>query len=172
MAVKMVEEIKCLKDISVEGHAQANPGTSYYASIVGPRFMGKTQTAFTLSHKINVIYVNLLAAASEENDLSVQLIYAYFRQFSTLFFETIDKDMIAWKEFKLGPNLNNFREGFYTLGLLYLLIRSYAIKSEQSVEDRFLERINMQTASIPALNVCEFKERLNGNFTINYSLLL
>ena len=175
MAVKMVEEIRCLKDISVEGTDSWNPGTSYYASIVGPSFMGKTQTAFTLSHKINVIYVNLTAIVLKIDDPNNQPIYEPFKQFSNLFLKAINQDLASLSAANLEPhgeNLTNFEEGFYTLGLLYLLIRSYAIKSEQSVEDRFLERINMQTASIPALNVREFKARLNGNLNSNQSLLL
>ena len=175
MAVKIVEEIKCLKDISVEGTDSWNPGRSYFASIVGPSFMGKTQTAFTLSHKINVIYVNLMATVLEIDDPNNQPIYEPFKQFSDLFREAITKDSTSLEAANLdtrGEDLTHFREGYYTLGLLYLLIRSYSLKMDQSVENRFLERINMKKALIPAFNVSEFKERLDGNLIVTYTLLL
>ena len=175
MAVKMVEEIRCLKDISVEGTDSWNPGRSYFASIVGPSFMGKTQTAFTLSHKINVIYVNLMATVLEIDDPNNQPIYEPFKQFSDLFREAITKDSTSLEAANLdtrGEDLTHFREGYYTLGLLYLLIRSYSLKMDQSVENRFLERINMKKALIPAFNVSEFKERLDGNLIVTYTLLL
>ena len=44
-----------LKDLKIEDEP------SFYVAIIGPSFMGKTQTAFTLSNSLNLIYVNLLA---------------------------------------------------------------------------------------------------------------
>lgn len=46
-----------IKQNLAELRSNGDGETSYYASIVGPSFLGKTQTAFTLSHHMIVFYV-------------------------------------------------------------------------------------------------------------------
>jgi hypothetical protein len=66
--------------------------TSYYASIVGPTFMGKTQTAFILSYHMTVFYVNLLCDFSE-GYLGMHPIYKETSNFLCLLFTAIETDM-------------------------------------------------------------------------------
>lgn len=61
------EQIKSIKaDIEALGHHSHFP--SYYATIIGPSLMGKTQPVFTLSHLMDVFYINL--GQSEFNAIS------------------------------------------------------------------------------------------------------
>jgi hypothetical protein len=74
--------------------------TSYYASIVGPSFMGKTQTAFILSHHMTVFYVNLLSTF-KKGDVTLQPIYK-----ETSGFETLGLLFVLIYDQKLNPNLS------------------------------------------------------------------
>ena len=137
---------------------------SFYASIIGPSFMGKTQMAFTLSHKINVFYVNLLSAnVGDRAAVFIQAIYTETNQIAKLFEKAITKDLESLKEREIDPNiLFKYSAGFYTLGLLYVLIRNGTLNPGQSVDQRFLEFINVKEILAPRLTACQFKNILRG----------
>ena len=137
---------------------------SFYASIIGPSFLGKTQMAFTLSHKINVFYVNLLSAnLGDRAAVKTQAIYTETNQIAELFEFAIIKDLDYLIEREIDANiLFKYSAGFYTLGLLYVLIRNGALNPNQSAEQRFLELINVKELLAPRLTARQFKNTLRG----------
>lgn len=175
------------RDLSLLKHSSDaifDPG--YYAAIIGPSFLGKTQTAFTLSHLMNVIYVNLLSVPSKNNgsttvpvndrdDVTLsQLIYDIFQNFSKLFSLTIEEDFKETTNYA-AIHLKNHVPGFYTLGLIYCLIVSRKLSSTEISEEgssenltevaerNFLQQLNINKAIIPKMNVLQFTEKITSN---------
>jgi len=119
-ALKDEDSVKNLKNDLARLRTSGNDSCAYYAAIIGPSFLGKTQTAFTLSHVMNVIYVNLLAAdiAVQGSDGSLsQPIYNHFEDFSNLFYQTIDQDLKETENNAPGY-ISCKNSGYQTLGLL------------------------------------------------------
>jgi hypothetical protein len=157
-AVAIKKELATLRS---EGDGE----TSYYASIVGPSFMGKTQTAFILSHHMTVFYVNLLSTF-DRGDVSLQPIYKETSRFSLLFFRTIKADMELLEREKVVSNAHDLLDSniaFETLGLLFVLIYDQKLNPNLSVEERFVRWCTLRQVLIPKLTVSDFKEKLNGN---------
>ena len=165
-ALKDEDSVKNLKNDLARLRTSGNDSCAYYAAIIGPSFLGKTQTAFTLSHVMNVIYVNLLAAdiAVQGSDGSLsQPIYNHFEDFSNLFYQTIDQDLKETKT-NTSQSISSNNSGYQTLGLLYCLIRRKYLNPDknESVEERFLHMLNIKTALVPKLNVLQFKHKMAG----------
>lgn len=59
-----------------------------YLAIIGPSFMGKTQTAFNLSRKFPVLYVNFTSTS-----YGSQSVYLAFKNLSNIFYTNISADM-------------------------------------------------------------------------------
>lgn len=70
-----------------------------YMAIIGPSFMGKTQTAFTLSRKFPVFYVNFSSTC-----YGAQNVYQAFKDVSNIFFAVVSADMAKLK----SENINDF----------------------------------------------------------------
>jgi hypothetical protein len=139
--------------------------TSYYASIVGPSFMGKTQTAFILSHHMTVFYVNLLSTF-KKGDVTLQPIYNETAEFSRLFLRTIKADMELLEREKIVSNAHDLlgsNIAFETLGLLFVLIYDQKLNPNLSVEERFVRWCTISEVLIPKLTVRVFKKKLRGN---------
>jgi hypothetical protein len=139
--------------------------TSYYASIVGPSFMGKTQTAFILSHHMTVFYVNLLSTF-KKGDVTLQPIYNETAEFSRLFLRTIKADMELLEREKILSNAHDLlgsNISFETLGLLFVLIYDQKLNPNLSVEERFVRWCTISEVLIPKLTVRVFKKKLRGN---------
>jgi hypothetical protein len=139
--------------------------TSYYASIVGPSFMGKTQTAFILSHHMTVFYVNLLSTF-KKGDVTLQPIYNETAEFSRLFLRTIKADMELLEREKIVSNAHDLlgsNISFETLGLLFVLIYDQKLNPNLSVEERFVRWCTISEVLIPKLTVRVFKKKLRGN---------
>ena len=61
-------------------YTEADP-ISMYSAIIGPSFIGKTQTAFTLSCLINVFYVNFIPTVPKASNNKTQAICIRFCSF-------------------------------------------------------------------------------------------
>ena len=180
---KLLCETDCIKNIKKEidklKHNETKP--SSYAAIVAPSFTGKTQTAFTLSHLMDVFYVNIASAQKSREDF--QDIYSAFDKISFLFSECVSYDMaehkLSCKADNSATNLHNddnmeasnlsyASEGkrYRVLGLILLLSRwKKLLKLEDPVE-WFHRYRQVNCAIIPKLSVLEFKKHCRGK-TLN-----
>ena len=153
-------------------HTEANP-ISMYTAIIGPSFMGKTQTAFTLSCLINVIYVNFIPTVSKFSNNESQPIYMLFEGISRLLKKAIQRDELKLKKAELDKTAEELKVSnisFQTLGLIYLLLRTRKIREAEyaqdqvfSVKDWLVEIVNIKSAIIPLMNICQFIEKTRGN---------
>jgi len=154
-------------------HTEADP-ISMYSAIIGPSFMGKTQTAFTLSScLINVIYVNFIPTLIDNSVRKSQKIYMLFKGIAELFKEVINEDELKLKKAKLDKTAEEIKVSnisFQTLGLIYLLLRTRKIREAEyaqdqvfSVKDWLVEIVNIKSAIIPLMNIRQFLEKTEGN---------
>ena len=153
-------------------HTEANPISMY--AIIGPSFMGKTQTAFTLSScLINVIYVNFIPTLIDNSVRKSQKIYMLFKGIAELFKEVINEDELKLKKAKLDKTAEEIKVSnisFQTLGLIYLLLRTRKLREAEyaqdqvfSVKDWLVEIVNIKSAIIPLMNIRQFLEKTEGN---------
>ena len=134
---------------------------SIYMAIVGPSYMGKTQSAFTLAHLMTVFYVNLLVAIDENVNIeSSQEIYAPFEVISGIFKKCLILDFSK-------KNSSADSEGFQTLGLIYFLL---TLERPKDVKDQFLQYININNVVVPKMTTGNFKSRIRGKLE-SYSYL-
>ena len=135
---KEVAQIKKeLQDLKIER------STSIYLAIIGPSYMGKTQTAFTLSNSVNLIYVNLVATKKFSGSDAIQRIYSPFRKIALIFYKCISKDIDIIR-LELGDNefksLSIFRLNapLHSLGLIFTIFKfknEINQNSQKTVED-------------------------------------
>ena len=145
--------------------------SSFYAAIVGPSLMGKTQTAFSLCHCMNVLYYNLYVG-DESRAQETQAVYEPFRSFSLLLTKVIDQDL---KNDKLSfskmnaASFRNFGHSFYTLGFIYtyLKMKTRMRPDSNSVKEWLYELVQYEKAFIPALTRSQFTQRISSGNTIN-----
>lgn len=150
-----------------------NGGISMYSAIIGPSFMGKTQTAFTLSCIINVIYVNFIPTCTQGPIIKLQKIYELFKGIEEIFKMVIYKDETKLKRAKLdttAESIKNSKLSFKTLGLIYVLLRTRKIREAQctqnqvfSVRDWLIEIVNINSAIIPSMTISQFRKKTEGN---------
>jgi len=113
-ALKLKQELATLR-------SQGDGETSYYSSIVGPSFLGKTQTAFIFSHHMTVF------STFDTGNVELQPIYRETSEFSRLFLRTIQSDMIKIEKNSCSNNAHDLFHSileFETLDLLYVLIHT------------------------------------------------
>ena len=104
--------------------------SSIYLAIIGPSYIGKTQTAFTLLNSINLLYVNLVESKNFSGSGAIQRIYSSFHKIALIFRKCISKDMDIIRlelndpEFK---SLSIFRSKapLHSLGLIFTLYMVY-----------------------------------------------
>ena len=135
---------------------------SIYVAIVGPSLMGKTQTAFALSHSLNLLYVNLSVAYSDIIS-TAQPIYSPFAKISKIFTACLQKDMemiIIALEGSFSAAVLSIRGPFFTLGLIYHLI---CLDKPSSVEEWVLQYINISDLSVTKLTVSQFTQKIKSN---------
>ena len=157
---KLKEELALLKDRNAGSNSIED--SSYYAAIIGPSFMGKTQTAFTLSHLMNVMYVNLLSTVPRTGESGSQPIYEEFLDFSKLFSITIDEDLKIPDAIS-ASSIYRHSARFHTLGLLYCLIRRKVLNANETTEQNFLAILNIKKAFIPKITPSQFRSKMLGN---------
>lgn len=140
--------------------------SSSYAVIVGPSLMGKTQTAFSLSHSMNLLYYNLHLGCDLDKSRTgeTQTIYEPFRSLSILITKAIDLDM-KHRDFSIHRmNAASFRSrahSFYTLGFIYTYLKMRIIRGESSLKEWLHEVIQYEKAIIPAMTRGEFTQRIS-----------
>ena len=90
-ALKDTPEIQAIKrTLQSELCFDIYTSPSMFASIIGPSYMGKTQSAFALMHILNVMYVNFCPiVAMNEECISVQEIYSPFARISKIFYNCL-----------------------------------------------------------------------------------
>lgn len=164
--------IRQVKDLHNSGNFR-NRYISMYSAIIGPSFMGKTQTAFTLAcTDVNVIYVNFLPTLKQGYKAS-QDIYMVFEGIAKLFKSAMQHDEFSLKLKNLDRSAENILHSllsFRTLGLIYLLLRTRKIRQGQctkkhpfSIKDWFVEIVKIESAIIPTMTVQRFYELTQGN---------
>ena len=155
--IKNAPEIQAIKNelLTLEISA-AIP--SIYVAIVGPSFMGKTQTAFALSHSLNLLYVNLTVLYSEYEISAAQPIYSPFAKISNIFSDCLRKDMEMIKS-SFSAAVLRIGGPFLTLGLIYHLI---CLEKPSSVEEWVLQYINISYVSVTKLTVSQFNQQIKS----------
>ena len=120
-----------------------------HVPLIGPSLMGKTQTAFTLSHLMNVIYLNFGPSAGQ------------FRGISELFSIALEEDM------KIKPDVEFCYCRFFdfkTAGLLYCLIwRRYKYSSNETYEEYLLFLMNIKSIIVSEMKSSRFRDDLESN---------
>lgn len=147
---------------------------SPYLTIVGPSFMGKTQVAFTLSHKISVYYFNFLnLLPGNDGPTPQQPIYSLFRPITDLIARCIEMDR-AHRDFKsLTNNADDLSKIGYpmkTLGFLYVLMSMKALGRYTNARNWLMDFVNLEGIMIPSLTISKFKEKIQGILTSLKSL--
>ena len=150
---------------------------SYYAAIIGPSFMGKTQTAFTLSHCMTVLYMNLIIGSNTDSEElgDNQKIYQAFYSFSKILNSIIDDDIKDIQDVEGNINASDFDKDaqqkipFKILGLIFVIIKMKLIRSEISNLEWFKSIIDIERAWIPAMTIETFT--INTKSKINSVLL-
>ena len=133
---------------------------SIYMAIVGPSYMGKTQSAFTLSHLMTVFYVNLLTAIDVDVNIeSSQEIYAPFEVISGIFKKCLRSDCFNMTSSRGATNLVFSENEFQTLGLIYFLL---TLERPTQVEDQFLQYININNIIVPKMTTNNFRSKIRG----------
>ena len=135
---------------------------SIFMAIVGPSYMGKTQSAFTLSHLMTVFYVNLLTAKDDDkvNNSNLnrrsQEIYAPFKVISGIFKKCLIFDFSNTTSSR-ATNLGE--KEFQTLGLIYFLL---TLEKPAQVKERFLQYINIKNIVVPKMTTENFESKIRG----------
>ena len=167
MMTRIKNELGGLKFRSGEASA------SSFASIVGPSLMGKTQSAFSLSHIMNVIYINLVSKGS---NLLEQEIYKPFDTFSKLFAVAIVDDINS-TEFLNNASRNakdfeNFRMPLKTVGFLFTVFRMRIILSHYDVNRWFQMITEIDSIVIPRLTIRQFFDATKSNYQLSFNLFI
>ena len=135
---------------------------SIFMAIVGPSYMGKTQSAFTLSHLMTVFYVNLLTAKDDDKvnnsnrNRRSQEIYAPFKVISGIFKKCLIFDFSNTTSSR-ATNLGE--KEFQTLGLIYFLL---TLEKPAQVKERFLQYINIKNIVVPKMTTENFESKIRG----------
>lgn len=138
------------------------PDVSPYSVIIGPSYMGKTQTAFTLANIINVMYVNFATIVSRYP----QPIYALFSQFSELFESTTRSDTsesLYRTSRKRARDIKRSEVSYKTLGLIYTIIRTRKLHGDLDGFEWLKMLVNINAAMIPPMTVQQFNLKTIGN---------
>ena len=163
---KIIKEIKeQLKELK-----NVETGISYYAAIIGPSLMGKTQTAFTLSHSMTVFYMNLAIGSRGNVGSVLQNIYRAFQPFSSILNHIVNEDIIESERAGGDLNASDFFDSkqeiiqFRILGLIFMMIKMKILRPDLSVFQWFKNIIDIDDALIPAMTIKEFKKLTTGKY--------
>jgi hypothetical protein len=174
--IKDTAEMKNIKKTLQEGLIYNVNEPSIYMAIIGPSYMGKTQSAHSLAYIMdNVFYVNFLNPSELSN---TQQVYVPFKRISKVFADCLHDDHknMDMSESKMTSKSirDDEKSRLKTLGfLLYLL----SLPVIDSVPDRILRYINVNNVTIRPLTVKEFREGAKDleakrpNFKLNNSVV-
>ena len=184
---KLLCETDCITKIrnEIKSLEHNKEDASSYAAIVGPSFTGKTQTAFTLSHLMDVFYVNLVSVKESSEDLQsfgpslggYQQIYTEFKPISKLFNKVLEKDIseqdLSPEDARTASKLKNKKKGrYFVLGLMLLLIRWKKLLDLQDPFQWFHRYKQIKRVIISELSVEEFEQKCIGKYIFDIWFLL
>ena len=162
LTLLLVEELKKLKIRGV---------SSYYSALIGPSYMGKTQTAFTLAHRMTVFYVNFVSFYYDTSSLIEQVIYRAMKPLSYLFHEVVKAD-ISESAYYAAPNMGTefFLNGEFdekkwkTLGLIFALLKWKLLHSPEFDDPElwFKSFGAMESVIIQPFTLYEFISKVEG----------
>lgn len=166
LTLKLKEELSKLKFV--------DNLPSFYSALVGPSFLGKTQTAFTLSHLMDVFYVNFTCMYHYDGTID-QRIYRALKPLSSVIFEAVCNDMDSTENIrghrgkKIEPGSKFFNKHkadfkFQTLGLIYTLLmwKKYHEESFKNPENWFLSFADISHVVFQPLTQATFKEKIQS----------
>lgn len=155
LTLKLKEELSKLKFI--------DNLPSFYAALVGPSFLGKTQTAFTLSHLMDVFYVNFTCMYNYDGTID-QRIYRALKPLSSLIFEAVCNDMESTENIRRFFCKHKADFKFQTLGLIYTLLmwKKYNEESFKNPENWFLSFTDISHVVFQPLTQAKFKEKIQS----------
>ena len=177
---KIRDEIKNLE------HNREDP--SSYAAIVGPSFTGKTQTAFTLSHLMDVFYVNIASVKDYKDNIEnadsglggFQDIYSKFNKISTVFLEILRTDVfncnLEYEDSHTASKLSQpLNRKYLLLGFILLLVRWKKLLNLKDPIQWFHRYRQVNRVIIPKLSIDEFNQKCIGKqscfFLTSFNLL-
>ena len=144
---------------------------SSYVTIVGPSFMGKTQTAFNLARSRPVFYVNFSGG-----DGRMQDIYKSFVEISLIFSNILLKDLITLKDHNISRGTASLLKGtnvkLYTIGLIWHLI-SFSQEYNWSGSETWFEfYVKERIISFQPLSLSMFWAKMGKKLYYFYAYLL
>ena len=160
--VLMTEIKESLQNLNYESELR-NP--SYYAAIIGPSYMGKTQSAFTLGHLMNVIYLNISQTCLGESAGFSQPIYSLFKKLSDVFVIAFEQDKLTseyQKYMRTAHAISGYVSPIKCLGLIYVLIRNRMLHPEYTPMDWFFNLINFENIIAPSMTIQHFEAKVAG----------
>ena len=160
--VLMTEIKESLQNLNYESELR-NP--SYYAAIIGPSYMGKTQSAFTLGHSMNVIYLNISQTCLGESAGFSQPIYSLFKKLSDVFVIAFEQDKLTseyQKYMRTAHAISGYVSPIKCLGLIYVLIRNRMLHPEYTPMDWFFNLINFENIIAPSMTIQHFEAKVAG----------
>jgi hypothetical protein len=148
---------------------RADSDIAYYAAIIGPSFMGKTQTAFTLSHCMTVLYINLPIGSRKEVQLKInQDIYKAFFSFSTILNRIIAEDLheleLTGEDFNASDFYNEAHQimPFKILGLIFSLIKLKMLRADINIFEWYKSIVDIERVWIPSMTIETFLNAIRG----------
>ena len=164
---KILCETDCITKIrnEIKNLEHNRDDASTYAAIIGPSFTGKTQTAFTLSHLMDVFYVNIASVNDSKDTIEnngpylggLQDIYTKFNKISAVFLDILRTDV----HLESGGNRK-----YLLLGLILLLVRwKKLLNLRDNLKDPiqwFHRYRQVNHVIIPKLSIEEFIQKCNG----------
>lgn len=144
---------------------------SSYVAIVGPSFMGKTQTAFNLARARPVFYVNF-----SDGDGRMQDIYKSFVGISRIFSTILLKDLSTLKGHNISLGTASLLKGsdvkLYTIGLIWHLI-SFSQEYNWSGSETWFEfYVKKRNISFQPLSLSMFWAKMGKKIYYFYVFLL
>lgn len=156
--IMLMEEIEKL-------HTDEPGDLSPHMTIVGPSFLGKTQTAFTLLQNISVYYFNFLTVLPNRSQTRNQRIYSIFSNLTKIMSDCIKLD-ISHDEYCApqddAGDISVLNYPMKTLGFLYVLM--FMRERFDSAYDWLLALIQMEGITFPSLTIEAFKKKTEGIF--------
>lgn len=166
-----VDKGRYLKDseITLKLKNELNAVSLYYSALVGPSLMGKTQTAFTLSHHMTVFYVNCAGSKTE------QVICCAMRPIYKLFNGAVSEDRNDSRYdfernlgtgFFLKEKFKNYK--WKTLGLIFTLLKWKSIHPQLDDPEAWFKSFwDIESVVLKPLSVDIFKFKMQGTHIIS-----
>lgn len=150
----------------IEKVATESEKISPYIAIIGPNYMGSTQSAFTLSHKLSVYYFNFENILARCDGPGPQAIYNIFSSVTRYISDCIDMDR-SHPDYNAryddAEDISRLTYPLKTLGFIYVLMKMRALERFKSATDWLITMVQLKGMIIPSLTITDFKEQTKGN---------